>query len=200
MQHFRPSFGNLYWRSTWEQVHLFPLDRPVIDLAWKVAHGVPYTAERLASFGYQVDLSCFWGAQPESLGHLFFYCPLAQSGLAFIEFLLHSAVPVAPTITCRHVLFGFNADELLAVPPAFVYLLNLLKYYVWRSSNDFRFRNQPVSAVDLVACIKTRFRFNISIYACRFKSARSIRRLVRLWGANGHLFRHDGNALTFVHI
>ena len=71
-QHFRPSFGNLYWRSTWEQVHLFPLDRPVIDLAWKVAHGVPYTAERLASFGYQVDLSCFCGAQPESLGHLFF--------------------------------------------------------------------------------------------------------------------------------
>ena len=167
---FLPMYGPLNWPSTWSQLHAFPQDRPVIDLAWKVAHGVPYSAERLASIGYQVDLSCFCGAQPESLEHLFFYCPLAQSGLAFIEFLLYSAVPVAPTIICRHVLFGFSSDELLAVPPAFVYLLNLLKYYVYRSRNDFRFCNLPVSDIDLVICIKTHFRFNIFIYARCFKS------------------------------
>ena len=38
---------------------LFDVDRPVIDLAWKIAHGVLYTADRLASLGYSLQLSCF---------------------------------------------------------------------------------------------------------------------------------------------
>ena len=198
VQHFRPSFGNLYWRSTWEQVHLFPQDRPSIDIAWKVAHGVLYTAERLLSFGYNFDPSCFCGAHLESLSHLFFDCPLAQSGLARIEFHLHSAVPVAPSITCRHVLFGFSPDELLAVPPVFVYLLHLLKYYIWRSRNDFRFRNLNPSAIDLIASVETRFRFNLSIFARHVTSARARRRFVRLWGANGHFFQFDGDRLSFA--
>ena len=196
--HFRPTFGSLYWPSTWEQVHLFPQDRPTIDVAWKVAHGVLYTAERLLSFGYSFDPSCFCGAHRESLSHLFFECPLAQSGLARIEFHLYSAVPVAPSITCRHVLFGFNPDELLDVPPVFVYLLHLLKYYIWRSRNDFRFRNINPSAIDLIASVETRFHFNLSIFARHVTSARARRRFVRLWGANGHFFQFDGDCLSFA--
>ena len=49
---FRPSFGDLDWPSTWKSLFYMPLDRQVIDLNWKVAHGVLYTAERLSSFGY----------------------------------------------------------------------------------------------------------------------------------------------------
>ena len=48
---FLPSFGPLYWPVTWRQLFFFNIDRPVIDLCWKVAHGVVYTAERLISFG-----------------------------------------------------------------------------------------------------------------------------------------------------
>ena len=47
---FFPQFGPLYWSCPWRQLFLFDLDRQVIDLAWKVAHGVLYTASRLISF------------------------------------------------------------------------------------------------------------------------------------------------------
>ena len=32
-------FGSLHWSWTWRQLFFFDLDRPVIDLAWKVSHG-----------------------------------------------------------------------------------------------------------------------------------------------------------------
>ena len=74
---FLPLFGAWEWFSTWCSLFFMPLDRQVIDLNWKLAHGVLYTAERLASFGYQLRLSCFCGHHTESLDHLFFSCPLA---------------------------------------------------------------------------------------------------------------------------
>ena len=49
---FRPQYGELYWPSTWSQLFAFDLDRPVIDLSWKAAHGVLYTADQLIGFGY----------------------------------------------------------------------------------------------------------------------------------------------------
>lgn len=45
-------FGQLYWSSTWRQLFFFDIDRPVIDLSWKIANSVLYTAEWLASFAY----------------------------------------------------------------------------------------------------------------------------------------------------
>ena len=81
VEKFSTSFGQLYWSSTWRQLSFFDLDRPVIDLSWKIAHGVLYTAERLASFGYDISTVCFCGHPTESLDHLFFHCPLAVSVL-----------------------------------------------------------------------------------------------------------------------
>ena len=45
-----PLFEAWEWSSTWCSLFFRPLDRQVIDLNWKLAHGVLYTAERLASF------------------------------------------------------------------------------------------------------------------------------------------------------
>ena len=45
----------------------FDLDRQVVDLNWKIAHGVLYTAQRLVYFGLSVHLDCFCGAPIESL-------------------------------------------------------------------------------------------------------------------------------------
>ena len=79
---FAPIFGPLYWSCTWRQLFLFDMDRPVIDLAWKIAHGVLYTADRLASFSYSLELSCFCNSAFEAIDHLFFECPLAHSVLS----------------------------------------------------------------------------------------------------------------------
>ena len=87
VEKFAPTFGALYWQTTWRSLSFFDLDRQVIDLNWKIAHGVLYTAERLSSFGLSVPLPCFCGAPVETLSHLFFACPLAQSVLAWLQSL-----------------------------------------------------------------------------------------------------------------
>ena len=108
---FRQSYPNLDWLSTWRSLFFLPLDRQAIDLNWKVAHGVLYTAERLVSFGYAYNPSCFCGFHNESLEHLFFSCPLAQSGIAWIQSILFWASPLAPSIEAHHLLFGFSTYE-----------------------------------------------------------------------------------------
>lgn len=78
------------------------MDRPVIDLCWKIAHGVLYTAERLSSFGYAVSTDCFCGLVVESLEHLFFSCPLAQCVVlaVFFNVSLFPVGPVAALSSC----------------------------------------------------------------------------------------------------
>ena len=69
------------FRCTWRQLFLFNVDRPVIDLVCKIPHGVLYTADHLASFGYYLQLPCFCNSAPEIIDHFFFHFPLAQSAL-----------------------------------------------------------------------------------------------------------------------
>lgn len=182
---FAPSFGNLDWPSTWKSLFFMPLDRPVIDLNWKIAHGVLYTAERLSSFGYDIPTSCFCGYHMESSEHLFFSCPLVQSGIGFVQSLLSRASPLAPSIDVRHMLFGFSRDELLCVPRVFCYLLNLCKFLVWCQRNDYRFRSEPPSALGLLARLRSRARFYLPLFFKRFASQRRRRFFQRQWGANG---------------
>ena len=47
VEKFSSQYGKLYWPSTWSQLFCFNLHRSVIDLPWKVAHGVVYTADLL---------------------------------------------------------------------------------------------------------------------------------------------------------
>ena len=191
---FLPSFGRLDWPATWRSLFFLPHDRRVSDLNWQIAHGVLYTARRLSSFGYLISTSCFCGYHSEDLEHLFFSCPLAQSGFAWIGTQLSKASPLAPSIDVRHALFGFSTDELLCVPRVFAYLLNVCKYFVWAQRNDFRFRSVPPSAVRLVAAIKARLRFYLPLFFKRFISSRRRRFFIRQWAANGIFGSFSGSS------
>ena len=90
-----------------------------------------------------VPLACFCGPTIESLDHLFYYCPLAQSVLSWLQWLLFSFFFMCPALLVRHVRFGFSSDELCVTPRVFVYLLNLCKFYIWQSRNNFHFHNVP---------------------------------------------------------
>ena len=184
---FARSFGRLDWPATWKSLQFMPLDRQVRDLNWKIAHGVLYTADRLISFGYQYPAACFCGYHLESPEHLFFSCPLVQSGFDWIQSMLFVASPTAPSITVRHVLFGFSSDHLLCVPRVFAYMLNVCKFLVWVQRNDYRFRSKPPSAICLLTGLKQRLRFYLPLYFKRFKSNRRRRYFLRQWGANGVL-------------
>lgn len=142
---FLRSFSHLDWPVGWWCSLFLPLDRRVSDLNWQIAHGVLYTAACLSSFCYSIPTFCFCGYHLQCLEHLFFACPLAQSGYAWIGTQLSLASPLAPSIDVRHTLFGFSSDELWCFPPVFAYLLNVCKYLVWAQRNDFCFRSVPLS-------------------------------------------------------
>lgn len=185
VEKFRPVFGDLYWSYTWMELFLFRLDRPVIDLSWKIAHGVLYTSDRLLSFGYNIDPICFCGHLLESPSHLFFSCPLADSVLSWLQSLMFLYSPTVPSLFCRHVLFGLNPDELRIIPRVFVYILNVCKFFIWHARNDFRFRNVRPGALEVIAKIKARVKFHLPLFFKRFCSSRRRRLFHRQWGANG---------------
>ncbi|XP_068704186.1 uncharacterized protein [Montipora foliosa] len=182
---FFPQFGTLYWPSTWSQLFFFEQDCPVIDLNWKVAHGVLYTPDRLIGFGYSVDPSCFCSSAPECPSHLFFSCPLAQSVLSWLQSLLFMFSSSSPSLVCRHVLFGFSPDEIRRVPRIFVYMLGVYKYFIWLARNDYRFRNVHPGALKVVAKVRSRVKFHLPLLFKRFKSPRRLRYFHRQWGASG---------------
>ena len=144
-----------------------------------------YTVDRLLSFGYSYDPCCFCGYTLESAAHLFFYCPLADSIISWIQSLLFQFSPTSPSLLLRHALFGFNNDELRSIPRVFVYILNVGKFFLWHARNDFRFRNVPPSAVDVIERTKARVKFHLPLFFKRFRSMRRHRYFHRQWGANG---------------
>lgn len=157
----------------------------MIDLNWKIAHGVLYTAERLSSFGMPVPLVCFCNAPLETLSHLFFACPLAQSVLSWLQSLMFSFSPMSPVLLARHSLFGFDPVELRATPLVFVYILNVRKFFIWRSRNDFRFHGVHPGAVSVIESVRARVKFNLPLFFNRFKSSRRRCYFHHQWGARG---------------
>ena len=186
----------LSWSATWRQLSVCPVDRSAIDVAWQVAHGVLYTADRLISFGYDYDPNCFCGS-PETPSHLFFECALAQSILGWIQSLMFRASSLCPSLLCRHVLFGFSASELAVVPRVFVYLLNLAKYFLWRAHNDYRFRDVQPGALPLIEVVKARAKCHLCIFFKRFRSPHRQRYFHRQWGANSVVGRVSEGSFYF---
>ena len=153
VEKFRPTFGALYWPSTWRQIHFANFDRSVLDFSWKVAHGVVLTAQRLIAFGLHVSQHCFCSPVLESLSHLLFACPLAQSVLSWLQSLMFRYSPMSPVLLLRHVLYGFNLEELRILPRVFVYILNVCKFCIWLTRNDFRFRSLQPGAILVIRLI-----------------------------------------------
>ena len=133
IEKFSPTEGPLNWPSTWRSLFLSNVDRPVIDLNWKIAHGMLYIAQRPASFRLPVPLPYFCDFPIASLDHLFFYCPLTHSFLSWLQALMFSYSSLCPALLLRHARFGFSSNELCVTPRIFVYLLNLCKFFVRQS-------------------------------------------------------------------
>ena len=123
---------------------------------------------------------------------------LPQSVLSWLQSLLFSFSFMCPALLVRHVRFSFSSDELCITPRVFVYLLNLCKFYIWQSRNDFRFRNIPPGAVDVIAKVKARLKCHLPIFFKHFQSSRCRGYFHRQWGAHGVVASVSGNALSIV--
>ena len=193
VEKFRPTFDALYWPSTWRQLHFANFDRSVLD-----AHGVVLTAHRLISFGLHVSQHCFCGPVLESLSHLLFACPLAQSVLSWLQSLMFRYSPMSPVLLLRHVLFGYHLDELRILPRVFVYILNVCKFCIWLARNDFRFRSLQPRAIPVIESVKVRVKFHLTVFFKHQRTARRRRFFTRRWGANVVITSFDGGNLTFA--
>ena len=69
-------------------------------------------------------------------------------------------------------MFGFSPSELHAVPRVLIDLLCLLKYFVWRAWNDFRFLDVRSGALPIIENTKARAEFHLVLFIKRFKSSR----------------------------
>ena len=81
-------------------------------------------------------------------------------------------------------LYGFNSHELRTVPRVFCYLLNVVKYCLWLSRNDFRFDGIRPGAVTVLESVRVRDRFYLPVLFKHFSSSRRRRFFVRQWGAS----------------
>ena len=116
---------------------------------------------------------------------------------SLVKILKFLAAPLAPSISLRHLLFGFSSDELTVVPRVFVYLLFDLKYCIWSQRNDFCFNSVTSSAIGLLASVKARVRFHLPLFFKRFRSLRRRRYFLRQWGANGVICSIRNSSLAF---
>ena len=195
VEKWRPAYGDLYWSDTWSQFLLAKFHRSAADLSWKVAHGVLYTIDRLTRFGYSNLTDCYCGSAGESLEHLFFSCPLAQSVLGWVSLLFFTAAPDCPSLQPRHLLFGFSGQELASVPKIFPVILVLYKWCIWLARNDYHFRDRRPCVEDIIASLKANTIFSIR---CRFRHCTSDNStFVRQWCANGLLATIVGERLQF---
>ena len=100
-----------------------------------------------------------------------------------------------PPLACRHVLFGFNRDELRVAPRGFECMLNVCKYFLRSAGNDYRFRHIAPSSGTVCAQV----RFHLPLGFKRFRSCRRRRYFVRQWGARGVVASIvDGNLLVHL--
>ena len=196
---FLPTYGELYWSETWRQLHLMSFDRNVVDLNWKIAHGVLYTASRLVnSFGMRnIDVRCHCGAPEETLEHLFFECPFAQLLINWVYFQLVSVLPNERPFSVTDLLFGVIAARRKRIPQVFVWMLQTMKHSIWLARCDFRFRAvPPVEANCLKRTIaKVQFLLTVAARKCRTKKQRDC--FCKEFLANGTLGSFNGEKLVF---
>lgn len=131
----------------------------------------------------------------ETLDHLLFSCPLAQAVLYWLQSLMPRCSSLTPPLACRHVLFGFNRDELRVVPRGFECMPNVCKYFLWPAGNDYLFRHIGPSSGTVCA----RVRFQLPLGFKRFRSSSRRRYFVRQLGARGVLASIvDGNLVVHL--
>jgi hypothetical protein len=197
--HFYGDYGPLHWPQTWAQLHITTLDRFVIDLNWKIAHGVLYTGCRLRhNFGMaHVDPQCFCGADEETLEHLFFECRVATIVTGWIFFNLLQVDPTANNFTVDELLFGFTTARRRKIPLVIVWMLHTMKHIIWVARCDYRFRGKMPVESECLNKLIVRIKFVLFLLGRKCKSPTQVRSFEKEWLASGRLGHFQGEKLVF---
>ena len=195
---FLRTYGPLYWSQTWDQVHLTSLYRPVVDVNWKIAHSVLYTASRLVNnFGMaNIDVMCHCQADEETPEHLFFEWIYARILDDWVYVNLMVVYPAATPFTVEELLFGINRHQHDNIPSIIIWMLQVVKHHLWVACCDFRFRGQLRTKVECLKALIARIKFLLKVLASRYCSPQ-IRSFEKQWLANKTLGHFEGEKLVF---
>ena len=105
---------------------------------------------------------------------------------------------MSPVLLLRHVLFGFNRDELRALLRVFGCILIAFKFCIWLARNDFRFRSLQSGAIPVVESVKARAKFHPTVFSKHKRTARLRCSFTRCWGANGVFASFVGDIVIFA--
>ena len=106
--------------------------------------------------------------------------------------------PMSPVLLLRHVLFGFNRDELRALLRVFGYILIAFKFCIWLARNDFRFRSLKSGAIPVIESVKARAKFHPTVFSKHERTARLRCSFTRCWGDNGVFASFVGDIVIFA--
>ena len=83
------------------------------------------------------------------------------------------------------------------LPRVFEYILNVCKFCIWLSRNDFRFRSLHPGAILVIESVKARDKFHLTVFSKHQTTARGRRFFTLRWGANGVIAYFAAGNLTF---
>jgi hypothetical protein len=107
-----------------------------------------------------VNPACFCG-QPESLCHLFVFCPFASEVWSWFVAQLRKCHPGA-ILSSSQILFGF--DPTSHIPIVFTALLGVFRHHIWLARNSHRFENIPPDVPTTLKKAKSTFRFLVRMH------------------------------------
>ena len=143
-----------------------------------------YTADRLIGFGYTIDATCFCSTALDTPSHLFFFLPsrTKRPVLASVSYVL---LLLLLPVSCLSSVCRFAPRGLRSFPKVIIYVLTVCKFFIWDARNDFRVQGFRLGAPQLIAKVRSRVGFHLSLLFKRYKSLRRRRMFRRRWGAAG---------------
>jgi hypothetical protein len=103
----------------------------------------------------------------------------------------------ATPFTVEELLFGFTHARRQRIPHIIIWMLQVVKHYLWVARNDFRFRDKRRTEADCLKAIIARLKFLLKVVASRCRSPSQIRSFEKQWLANKTLGHFEGEKLVF---
>ena len=100
---------NIDWRSIWNDLDIYFIDKPIWKTNFLLAHGILPTTDRLQRWGIAIHQPTCHCGNLETQTHLFEQCPLLLHAVRWFEGLLAQSRPQHRLLNA-HVRFGFPSS------------------------------------------------------------------------------------------
>ena len=147
---------NIEWRSIWNDLDIYSIDKPIWKTNFLLAHGILPTTDCLQRWGIAIHQPTGHCGDSESQTHIFEQCSLLQYAVHWFEGLLAQSRP-HHRLSNAHVRFGFPASA--GIPAGLKFLLATLRHYIWVARNAWQFEGLRPDPQALVEKIEATFQF-----------------------------------------